>query len=84
MQVPQFPECQHLLVTALSEKTDQELVSLFQMHPTQGKYFVALFCRYSADIYTLIQKDVRSPVQGEYLFSMVWKQIHHELQHLDV
>ncbi|MEM7772606.1 MAG: sigma-70 family RNA polymerase sigma factor [Cyanobacteria bacterium P01_E01_bin.6] len=84
MQIPHFSECQHPLVQSLAQRTDQELLTLFQRHPLQGQYFVAIFCRYGSIVYTLIHHAVRSPVQAEYLFSMVWKHIHHELRELDI
>lgn len=84
VRVPQFPECQHPIIQALSEETDAQLIELFQNHPTQGQYFVAIFCRYHSIIYRLIHQAVRSPVQADYLFAMVWKHLHHQLQGLNI
>jgi hypothetical protein len=82
--VPHFSECQHPILQSLHHHTDEELVSLFQHHPNQGKYFVAIFCRYHAVTYQLIRQAVRSPVQCDYLFSLIWKQVYRELKELTI
>lgn len=84
MQIPQFPECHHPIVKSLCRCTDQELLTLFQRHPERGQYFVAIFCRYSPIVYTLMRHSARSPVQAEYLFAMTWRHIFHELRGIDV
>lgn len=84
MQVPNFPECSHSLITSLSRYNDQELLTLFQRHPDRGQYFTALFCRYSSLVYTLIRHSARSPVQADYLFALTWRHIYHELGGLDL
>ena len=83
MQIPSFPECHHKLVKSLFHYSDQELLTLFQRHPEQGRYFTAIFCRYSSIVYTLIQHLARSPVQAEYLFALTWRHIYYELGGLD-
>jgi hypothetical protein len=79
VQIPHFPEANHPLVKSLFHHSDRELVSLFQAHPDAGKYFTAIFCRYSPIVYTLIQHSARSPVQADYLFALTWKHIYYEL-----
>ncbi|HEY9643359.1 MAG TPA: sigma-70 family RNA polymerase sigma factor [Coleofasciculaceae cyanobacterium] len=84
MQIPSFPECSHDLVNSLSHHSDQELLTLFQRHPDEGKYFTAIFCRYSPIVYSLIRHSVRSPVQADYLFAVTWRHIYYELGGLDL
>jgi hypothetical protein len=84
MQIPHFPETNHPLVKSLFHHSDQELLSLFQRYPETGKYFTAIFCRYSPIVYTLIQHSARSPVQADYLFAMTWRHIYYELGGLDL
>ncbi|NWF59864.1 MAG: sigma-70 family RNA polymerase sigma factor [Fischerella sp.] len=79
MQIPHFSEANHPLVKSLFHHTDQELVSLFQQHPESGRYFTAIFCRYSPIVYTLIRHSARSPVQADYLFALTWRHIYYEL-----
>ncbi len=55
-----------------------------QRHPELGQYFVALFCRYSPIVFTLIRHAARSPVQAEYLFAATWRHLFHELRGLDL
>ncbi|HEY9761338.1 MAG TPA: sigma-70 family RNA polymerase sigma factor [Trichocoleus sp.] len=83
VQIPNFPECDHEIVQSLFHLSDQELVSLFKHHPGSGRYFTAIFCRYSSVVYTLIRHSARSPVQAEYLFALTWRHILHELGGLD-
>lgn len=40
---------------------------------------MAIFCRYSPIVYSLIRHSARSPVQAEYLFAITWRHIFHEL-----
>ncbi len=84
MQIPHFPESNHSIVKSLFHHSDQELLTLFQRHPEQGKYFTAIFCRYSPIVYTLIRHSARSPVQAEYLFALTWRHIFYELGGLDL
>ncbi len=84
MQIPHFSEANHPIIKSLFHHGDQELLTLFQRHPEQGKYFTALFCRYSPIVYTLIRHSARSPVQAEYLFAMTWRHIFYELGGLDL
>lgn len=84
MQLPQFPENHHPLIKALSHHSDGDLLTLFQRHPECGRYFTAIFCRYSPIIYTLISHSAKSPVQADYLFALTWRHIYHELGGLDL
>jgi hypothetical protein len=84
VQIPTFPECSHSLVDALHHHSDRELLTLFQRHPEAGKYFTAIFCRYSPIVYSLIRHSVRSPVQSDYLFAITWRHIYYELGGLDL
>ncbi len=77
--IPNFPECDHRLVQALHHLSDRELVQQFQRHSDAGRYFTAIFCRYSPMVYSLIRHSARSPVQAEYLFALTWRHILHEL-----
>jgi hypothetical protein len=84
VQIPHFPEANHPIVKSLFHHSDQELLSLFQRHPEAGKYFTAIFCRYSPIVYTLIRHSARSPVQADYLFALTWRHIYYELGGLDL
>lgn len=84
MQIPHFSAANHPIVKSLFHHSDQELLTLFQRHPEQGKYFTAIFCRYSPIVYTLIRHSARSPVQADYLFAMTWRHIFYELGGLDL
>jgi DNA-directed RNA polymerase specialized sigma24 family protein len=84
VQIPHFSESNHPIVKSLFHHSDQELLTLFQRHPEEGKYFTAIFCRYSPIVYTLIRHSARSPVQADYLFALTWRHIFHEMRGLDL
>ena len=84
MKIPTFPECDHDGVKSLASQSDYELVRWFQKSPTDGKYFTALFCRYSSVVYSLIRHSARSPVQADYLFALTWRHILNELGGIDL
>ncbi len=84
MQAPVFSELNHPVVKSLFHHSDQELLTLFQNYPDQGRYFTAIFCRYAQIVHSLIRHSVRSPVQGDYLFAHTWLHIYHELRGLDL
>jgi hypothetical protein len=84
VQIPHFSESNHPIVKALFHHSDQELLTLFQRYPEQGKYFAAIFCRYSPIVFTLIRHSARSPVQADYLFALTWRHIFYELGGLDL
>jgi hypothetical protein len=79
-----FPESNHPIVTALSPCSDQDLLTLFQRYPDRGQYFVAIFCRYSPIVHTLVRRSFRSPVQADYLFAITWRHIFNELGGLNL
>ncbi|GAP96523.1 RNA polymerase sigma factor [Leptolyngbya sp. NIES-2104] len=82
--IPTFPEAHHPIVKALFHHSDQELLTLFQRYPDSGQFFVALFCRYSPIVYSLISRSARSPVQSEYLLALIWRHVFHELAGVDL
>ena len=84
VQIPSFPECSHDLVVASNHYNDHELLTLFQRHSDSGKYFTAIFCRYSPIVFSLIRHSVRSPVQADYLFAVTWRHLYYELGGLDL
>lgn len=84
MQIPSFPECDHALVQQLGPISDRELLKRFQAEPEAGRYFTAIFCRYSPVVFSLITHSARSPVQAEYLFALTWRHILNELSGLDL
>jgi hypothetical protein len=84
VQLPSFPETSHPTIQALFQKTDPDLVNLYQRHPEMGQYFAAIFCRYAQVVYTLIASATRSPVQSDYLFVRTWEYIFNELRSLDL
>lgn len=84
VQTLHLSESSHPLVKSLSHHSDQELLTLFQNHPDQGKYFVTIFCRYALIVYTLIGHSVRSPVQAEYLLCQTWRHIFYEMPGLNL
>ncbi|PZV14387.1 MAG: RNA polymerase subunit sigma-70 [Pseudanabaena sp.] len=84
VQLPPLPEIHHPKIQALFQKSDRELVTLFQRHPEEGQYFAAIFCRYGQVLYTLIATATRSPVQSDYLFVKTWEYIYHEMRVLDL
>ena len=84
MKLPEFSEASHPLVQSLQMCSDQELLQGFQQHPDEGKYFTALFCRFGAMSYSLLRNMARSPLQVDYLFARVWRNIFYELNHLSI
>lgn len=84
MKIPIFPECDRNLIKPLAYLSDYDLVDRLQRSPTEGKYFTALFCRYSPVVYSLIRHSARSPVQADYLFALTWRLILNELGGIDL
>ncbi len=84
MQIPHFSQSNHPIVKALFHHSDQELLTLFQRYPEQGKYFTAIFCRYTPIVFTLIRHSARSPVQADFLFALTWRHIFYEMGGLDL
>lgn len=84
MQIPSFPECNHPIVQQLGHLSDRELLQHFKAEPEAGRYFTAIFCRYSPVVFSLINHSARSPVQAEYLFALTWRHILNELGGLEL
>lgn len=84
VQIPQFPEVRHPLIAPLVQRSDEELLRLFQEKADEGRYFTAILCRYTPVVYTLIWHSTRSAVQADYLFSLVWRHVFYELRGLDL
>jgi hypothetical protein len=84
MHIPSFSESNHPLIQELYHHSDRDLLTLLQHHPDCGRYFIALFCRYSTIVYSLIQHSVRSPAQANYLFAVTWRHLYYELSGLDL
>ena len=84
VQLPNFSETNHPMIQSLFHYSDRELLTLFQRYPDEDKYFTAIYCRYGSIVYSLIQHQVKSPVQIDYLFALIWRHIFHELRGLDL
>ena len=84
VQIPSFPECNHAIVQQLGHLSDRELLQHFKAEPEAGRYFTAIFCRYSPVVFSLITHSARSPVQAEYLFALTWRHILNELGGLEL
>jgi hypothetical protein len=80
LSIPNFPESDHEILRSLVDYSDQELVRRHQLHPDQGKFFAALFYRYSAVVYSVVQHAVEFQLQADYLFALSWRQIFTELR----
>jgi hypothetical protein len=80
LSIPTFPESHHEILQSLANYSDRELVYQHQLHPEQGKFFAALFYRYSEIVYSVVQHAVESQVQADYLFAIAWRQVFSELQ----
>ena len=79
LSIPTFPETNHEILQSLASHSDRELVSLHQLHPEQGKFFTALFCRYGSLVHSVVQHAAPSQLQADYLFAIAWRQIFDEL-----
>ena len=79
LSIPTFPETNREILLSLATHSDRELVNLHQLHPEQGKFFTALFCRYGAIVHSLVQHAVETQAQADYLFAIAWRQIFREL-----
>ncbi|NCJ08313.1 sigma-70 family RNA polymerase sigma factor [Synechococcales cyanobacterium C] len=84
MQYPDFQESRHPLVQALQACTDEALVLGMQQSPQEGRYFVAIFCRYGTMAYILLRQTAPVSLQSDYLFARVWRNIFLELPYLQV
>ncbi|WP_024546032.1 hypothetical protein [Picosynechococcus sp. NKBG15041c] len=84
LQIPSFSETDHPLIQALHHYSDSNLLAFCQRYGDQGRYFVGIFCRYAPVLYMLIGNEGRSPVQVDYLFALIWRQIFHEMRTLNL
>jgi hypothetical protein len=84
VSLPTFPESSHPLIQSLAQRSDQDLLSLFQQHLDVGQYFVAIFCRYSGLVYKVVQHAAKSPVQTDYLFALAWRHVFNELSGVEL
>ena len=82
MKLPDFLESSHPLVSPLLDWSDEELVSSFQTHPDEGKFFIAIFCKYAALTYSLLTNKAPSQIQVDYIFARVWRNLFFELRTL--
>ena len=82
VDIPHFAESDHQLIQSLFHHSDRSLLALFQQHRDQGRYFTAIFCRYSPIVYTLIANTKRSPQETNYLFALTWREVFHSLDQL--
>ncbi len=82
MKLPDFLESSHPLISPLLSWSDEQLVSSFQTHPHEGKFFVAIFCKYAALTYSLLTNKAPSSIQVDYLFAKVWRNLFFELRTL--
>jgi hypothetical protein len=80
LTIPTFPEANHQILRSLTVYSDRELVSLHTLHPEQGKFFTAFFCRYSSIVYSVVRHAVESERQANYLFALAWQDIFHQLR----
>ncbi|MBR8829173.1 MAG: sigma-70 family RNA polymerase sigma factor [Gomphosphaeria aponina SAG 52.96 = DSM 107014] len=82
MEIPSYPESNHPLVQFLAQENDEKLLIMFQEYPEQGKYFTAIFCRYSSIIYRLIFQSLETPLLTDYIFTQIWGDIFYEMRGL--
>jgi hypothetical protein len=82
VDIPHFAESDHQLIQSLFHHSDRSLLTLFQQHRDQGRYFIAIFCRYSPIVYTLIANSKRSPRETDYLFALIWREVFHTIDQL--
>ncbi|MEM1368671.1 MAG: hypothetical protein AAGG02_11760 [Cyanobacteria bacterium P01_H01_bin.15] len=70
-----FPEASHPLITDLEHLSDSELLTLWQNHTEQGRYFVTLYCRYGPLVAALLAPQSTNPPG----FLQIWRQAFLEL-----
>jgi hypothetical protein len=80
--IPHFAEASHESIRSLQPLSDRELVNRHRQEPQQAKYFVALFCRYNAISYSILQHVADSQAQIDYLFASAWQRIFQRLERL--
>ena len=82
MKLPDFLESSHPLISPLLEWSDKDLVRAFQENPQEGRYFIAIFCKYAALSYSLLTNKAPSQIQVDYIFAKVWRNLFFELRTL--
>lgn len=82
MKLPDFLESSHPLVSPLLDWDDEQLVTAFQTCPQEGKFFVAIFCKYAPLTYSLLTKRAPTQIQVEYIFAKVWRNLFFEMRSL--
>ncbi|MCM1981665.1 sigma-70 family RNA polymerase sigma factor [Lyngbya confervoides] len=83
MKLPDFFESSHPLIESLQDQSDEQLLQDFQTQPSQGRFFIAIFCRYAPLTYALLSQKAGSSLQVEYLFAKAWRNLFFELRALD-
>lgn len=73
-----FPEVNHALIQPLLAMDDSQLLNLWQQYPDEGKYSVAVFCRYTHQTFTLLN-NIHTEGMTEYLFTYSWHLIFSKL-----
>jgi hypothetical protein len=81
--IPTFAEARHESILALQEASDTELMQSHRQEPEQAKFFIALFCRYAAIVYSIIQHVSSDSVQVDYAFALAWQRIFDQIQLLE-
>lgn len=74
-----FLEENHPLIKPLLFYQDGKLLDLWQLNPNQGKYLVAIFCRYNLAVYNLINDSISSALITNLIFTKIWQHIFHQL-----
>lgn len=67
-----FPEVNHALIQPLLAMDDSQLLDLWQQYPRQGKYSVAIFCRYTPETFAMLNQ-IASGTITEHLFTYSWQ-----------
>lgn len=78
-----FPEVNHFLIQPLLAMDDSQLLALWQQYPREGKYSVAIFCRYTPQTFVLVNQ-IPSEGIAEYLFNYSWEIILAKLPNLQL
>ncbi|MEM9137799.1 MAG: sigma-70 family RNA polymerase sigma factor [Cyanobacteria bacterium P01_F01_bin.42] len=84
MKLTDFLESSHPLISPLLDWDDTQLVAAFQQRPQEGKFFVAIFCKYAALTYSLLVNKAPTQIQVEYMFAKVWRNLFLELRSLSL
>lgn len=77
-----WPECRSSLVRGLSIYSDYELVTHLQNDPDQGRYFIALFCRFERQVDTQLRTYPLQPTASQRHW--IWQQLFLGLSQLHI